>query len=63
MSGDSYFRHKVIMEIGTFKKKDKDKNKQENTFQDDHELLDYLLEQEQCDLSLPGSNRKDRLED
>ncbi len=47
MSGDSYFRHKVIMEIGT--KKHTDKAKQVESFKDDHELVAYLLEQEKID--------------
>lgn len=48
MSGDSYFRHKVIMEVGT--KKRTAKEKQVASFKDDHELLAYLLEQEKLDL-------------
>ncbi len=48
MSGDSYFRHRVIMEVGT--KKHTAKDKQIDNFKDDHELLDYLREQEKLDL-------------
>lgn len=60
MSGDSYFRHKVVMEIGTMKQKDGDK--EERTFRDDHELLDYLLEQEKLDMlsQKPGQELKPR---
>ncbi len=44
MSGDSYFRHKVTMEIGTKKRSDTDKL--QRSFKDDRELLDYLLQLE-----------------
>ncbi len=56
MSGDGYFRHKVIMEIGT--KKGTDKDKQIKRFKDDREFLAYLLEQEKIDIqisSAPGA--------
>ena len=50
MSGDGYFRHKVIMEIGT--KKGVGKDKPIKKFKDDREFLAYLLEQERIDIQL-----------
>ncbi len=47
MSGDGYFRYKVVMEIGT--KKRTDKSDQAASFKDDREFLAYLLEQERLD--------------
>lgn len=61
MSGDSYFRHKVIMEIGT--KKRTDKEPQVESFKDDHELLDYLLEQEKLDISAQEPPQRPRTSD
>lgn len=42
MSCDNYYRHKIVMEIGTKKRSDNERM----NFKDDHELLAYLLEQE-----------------
>jgi len=42
MSCDSYYRHKVIMEIGA----KKDGGTEPERFKDDRELLAFLLEQE-----------------
>lgn len=56
MSGDSYFRHRVIMEVGT--KKHTEKEKQVVSFKDDHELLDYLLEQEKLDIALEEAQQR-----
>ncbi len=53
MSGDGYFRHKVIMEIGT--KKATDKDKQIKKFKDDREFLAYLLEQEKIDAQISST--------
>ena len=61
MSGDSYFRHKVIMEVGT--KKHTDKEKQVDNFKDDHELLAYLLEQEKLDISSSDSPQRPKTSD
>ena len=47
MSCDSYYWHKVVMEVGN---KPRDDNKTRvQTFKDDRELLAYLLEQERRD--------------
>jgi hypothetical protein len=49
------------MEIGT--KKRTDKEPQVESFKDDHELLDYLLEQEKLDISTQEPPQRPRTSD